>query len=584
MTDQSPGRISAFGRFRSAVGERIGLSGTPPQPISVPDPFGETEREEIDLSLPVRRAERFEGFGLTSPITRKIVSFNLVALTLLVGGVLFLNRFESGLIEQREDALLSQGVMISRAAVAFAGRDGAPNVLDPGEVELLLNTVARPTGARVQVFAAGGTLLGDSLTVEGPTVPALPAAPARESILGVAYERLKRIFVRERPEGQLARVLVGSTDELVEQVLAGESIKLRNYNRFGEIIVTVALPIVIAEEVVGAVLIATLGGDIDAVVQAERRQVLLVFVVALASSLALSFVLANSISRPLRMLARAAEAGGVSRDRRLNPGRIQIPDLTGRPDEIGYLSKAMRTMTASLYDRIEANESFAADVTHEIKNPLTSLRSAVESMQYAKDDNARARLTEVIEKDVTRLDRLVTDVSNASRLDLELVRAERETFDLSETLRNLVEFNQPKAEEIGATIHADLPEHPLTMQGLEGRLAQVFVNLISNALSFTPKGGTVTVRARLRDEERIMVIVEDTGPGIPDDNLADIFSRFYSERSQEDFGRHSGLGLAISRQIIEAHGGEIWAENIRPYGTGPETAPMGARFVADLPR
>jgi two-component system sensor histidine kinase ChvG len=261
---------------------------------------------------------------------------------------------------------------------------------------------------------------------------------------------------------------------------------------------------------------------------------------------------------------------------------VRIPDLSGRPDEIGRLSAALRSMVSALYERIEGNEQFAADVAHEIKNPLASLRSAVGTMRVAKRDDQRERLLEVIEHDVKRLDRLVSDISNASRLDSELVKEEEESFDLIKMLGNIGEFLGKDAQLRGVDFVTDLPEGTLMVQGLEGRMAQVFVNLITNAISFCDKGDAIRIWARTR-QNRVLVVVEDTGPGIPDDALTKIFQRFYSERPEGQFGNNSGLGLAISKQIVEAHGGAIWAENIRPTDADPTSEPLGARFVVGLP-
>jgi len=266
----------------------------------------------------------------------------------------------------------------------------------------------------------------------------------------------------------------------------------------------------------------------------------------------------------------------------MSPNRVRIPDLTARPDEIGRLSGAMRGMVAALYDRIESNEQFAADVAHEIKNPLASLRSAVGTLRVAKRDDQRDKLLDVIEHDVRRLDRLVSDISNASRLDSELVKEEEETFNLLKMLGNITEYLGQEARQKGVDFIADLPPEPIIITGLEGRLAQVFVNLITNAVSFCEDGDAVRVWARKR-ENRVLVVVEDTGPGIPDQALQKIFKRFYSERPPGQFGEHSGLGLAISKQIVEAHGGVIWAENIRPTDADITSDPLGARFVVGLP-
>ncbi|MEM9140913.1 MAG: HAMP domain-containing sensor histidine kinase, partial [Pseudomonadota bacterium] len=267
----------------------------------------------------------------------------------------------------------------------------------------------------------------------------------------------------------------------------------------------------------------------------------------------------------------------------LHPEKPDIPDLTHRTDEIGDLSDALIRMTSALYTRIGAIESFAADVAHEIKNPLTSLRSAVETMQYAKTPEQRQRLLDVIMNDVKRMDRLVTDISNASRLDAELVRERMDPFDLGELIEMLADVTRSQGAENDVSVVTKLPPSAFVAEGLEGRLAQVITNLLGNALSFSPAGSTITVTGAQMPKGAMRVMVEDQGPGIPPDNLASIFERFYSERPEaEAFGNHSGLGLSISKQIIEAHGGKIWAENIIDPAS-PEGTPKGARFVFELP-
>ena len=306
------------------------------------------------------------------------------------------------------------------------------------------------------------------------------------------------------------------------------------------------------------------------------------FVIAILVSIGLSLVLASTIANPLSDLATAAEIGRDRNVRNVVPGRVRIPDLSGRPDEIGRLSGALRGMVAALYDRIDANEQFAADVSHEIKNPLASLRSAVGTMRIAKREDQREKLLDVIEHDVRRLDRLVSDISNASRLDSELVKEEETAFDLLKMIENLSMFLSEDAAKQGVDFISDLPSEPIQILGLEARLAQVFVNLITNAVSFCEPGDAVRVWVRKRSD-RVLVVVEDTGPGIPEQALTKIFNRFYSERPVGQFGDHSGLGLAISKQIVEAHGGVIWAENIRPTSADPVSEPLGARFVVGLP-
>jgi two-component system sensor histidine kinase ChvG len=310
--------------------------------------------------------------------------------------------------------------------------------------------------------------------------------------------------------------------------------------------------------------------------------VLLIFLASLMVSFGLSLILASTIANPLSDLAAAAELGRDRDARKMAPGRVRIPDLAARPDEIGRLSVAMRGMVAALYDRIDANEQFAADVAHEIKNPLASLRSAVGTLRVAKREDQKDKLLDVIEHDVRRLDRLVSDISNASRLDSELVKEEEEEFNLVRTLTNLSEYLGAQAKDRGVEFITDFPSDPIMLRGLEARLAQVFVNLITNAVSFCEDGDAVRIWARRRDN-RVLVVVEDTGPGIPEQALTKVFKRFYSERPQGQFGEHSGLGLAISKQIVEAHGGVIWAENIRPTHADATSDPLGARFVVGLP-
>jgi two-component system sensor histidine kinase ChvG len=341
-------------------------------------------------------------------------------------------------------------------------------------------------------------------------------------------------------------------------------------------------PILRAGVPVGVVAVASPSGEIDAIVRAERERVLEMFVVALLVSVGLSLVLASTIANPLADLAEAAELGRDRNSRRMNPGRIRIPDLTARPDEIGRLSRALRGMVSALYNRIDSNEQFAADVAHEIKNPLASLQSAVGTLRMVKRDDQRDKLLDVIEHDVRRLDRLVSDISNASRLDAELVKEEEEHFDLLAMLRNLNQYLGEDARDKGIEFITDLPPEAIRIDGLEARLAQVFVNLITNAISFCEDGDAIRVWARKR-HNRVLVVVEDTGPGIPEEALGKIFKRFYSQRPVEHFGNNSGLGLAISKQIVEAHGGVIWAENIRPTEADVTSDPLGARFVVGLP-
>ena len=535
---------------------------------------------------------RAESFGIKySPLSRKIVTFNLVALCLMMTGILYLNQFDEGLINLREQALETDARFVSEAIGMTAKPIASDGIMTKAAIDAFTQ-LSHQSDTHMQLFDAKGTIVAYSALndkngeqIGDNSLIGRDGALEKPGPLSVLRDRLVNIFSSEPAPPPTLRQRLGFTEGSLQSALAGNLRMARVSNSTGHVVLTAALPLIQNGTVAGAIVLSTEPGEIDAVVRNERSQILRIFFLAMVINVILSMALANTIAHPLQELAEAAEKGGASNARRVNPERIEIPDLTGRPDEIGYLAGALKSMTTALYDRIDANETFAADVAHEIKNPLTSLRSAVDTMKYAKDDAGREKLLKVIQMDVTRLDRLVTDISNASRLDSELVRDEMASFDLNELLTNLVEYNQAGAEKVGGKLIADLDAGPLEVRGLEGRLAQVFVNLITNAISFTEEDGVITVRAKVINGGKDMQItVEDSGPGIPDDNLEDVFSRFYSERPGQQFGDHSGLGLAISKQIIDAHSGSIHAENVRAEGASDETPPDGARFVVVLPK
>ncbi len=508
-----------------------------------------------------------------SPLARKIIIFNLLALVVLVAGVLFLNPFRDSLVIQREQGLVTEAELI--ADVMEAGPDA--------QLPRDFKDMAIGPGLEVFLFDRSGAILAQGLGAARETTSV--SDKARSTIitdfLNGIWETVSGLLVRDREatpdiSGEsMARALFA-------QALAGETAVNSSRSEDGGALFSVATPVRKAGQVVGVVALTSAAGEIDRLVRYEREQVLQMFVIALLVSIGLSLVLASTIANPLSDLAAAAELGRDRDARKMSPGRIRIPDLAARPDEIGRLSVAMRGMVAALYDRIDANEQFAADVAHEIKNPLASLRSAVGTLRVAKRDDQREKLLDVIDHDVRRLDRLVSDISNASRLDSELVKEEEEEFNLLKTLSNLSEYLGQQAAEKGVEFVTDFPAEPIRIHGLEGRLAQVFVNLITNATSFCEDGDAVRVWARRR-ENRVLVVVEDTGPGIPEQALTKVFKRFYSDRPATHFGNNSGLGLSISKQIVEAHGGVIWAENIRPTNADPTSEPLGARFVVGLP-
>ncbi len=516
-----------------------------------------------------------------SPLARKIIIFNLMALVILVAGVLFMNPFRDSLVLQRENGLKQEAQLIANVFEASLDQNGATAPLDNLAIAERLKAITISSGVEAFVFDGDGALVASAVGLAANSGASQERSTIITDFLNVVWEGISSLL----SGGASDKVKVSSADmaqKLYAAARNGETTANTGQGPEGGTLFSVATPIVHNGMVQGVVAVTSAEGEIDRLVRYEREQILQMFVIALLVSIGLSLVLASTIANPLSDLAAAAEIGGDRDGQARNAGRVRIPDLTARPDEIGRLSVAMRGMVTALYDRIDANEQFAADVSHEIKNPLASLRSAVGSLRFVKKEEHREKLLDVIEHDVRRLDRLVSDISNASRLDSELVKEEEEPFFLSKTLSNLCEYLGKQANEKGVEFITDFPSDPIRINGLEARLAQVFVNLITNAISFCDNGDAVRVWARKR-ENRVLIVVEDTGPGIPEAALAKVFKRFYSERPQGDFGNHSGLGLAISKQIIEAHGGVIWAENIRPTQADVTSEPLGARFVVGLP-
>lgn len=521
-----------------------------------------------------------------SPLARKIITFNLLAILVLVGGVLFLNPFRDGLVYQRERAIVSEAELLAGfMGVHFAGEElvdlqGA----DAKVVTDLLNSLPLPIGASVFVYDSGGTIVtfADSERRPSDALGTGERSTMITDFLDTIWNGIAAIFGQGggRPEAEIDNAIL--VKGLVSAALANGTEVRSSTDLYGNTIFTVATPIRNDSASLGVVAIASAAGEIDGLVRAEREQILQMFVIAILVSVGLSLVLASTIANPLSDLAAAAEIGGEKNARKFSPSRVRIPDLTARPDEIGRLSAALRGMVAALYDRIDANEQFAADVAHEIKNPLASLRSAVASLRLAQREDQKNQLLDVVEHDTRRLDRLVSDISNASRLDSELVKEEEAAFDLLKMIGNLAEYLGNEAREKGVEFITDMPSDQIVIEGLESRLAQVFVNLLTNAISFCDDGDAIRVWVRKR-ENRVLVVVEDTGPGIPEQALTKIFNRFYTERPVDHFGNNSGLGLAISKQIVEAHGGVIWAENIRPTDADVTSDPLGARFVVGLP-
>lgn len=545
-----------------------------------PQPLGENELGD--------RRRRRGFFALRrSPIARKIITFNLIAMMLLIAGVLYINSSRDTLAYQRAIGLVSEAELVADVFEAKLPANAPVNLIsgDGIDVQETLAGLNLNGGIVVSVYDPQANLIamsemrGEIANVTGLTD--IGGGTFLTDLLTSAWNAVALVLGSEGQADVLSVGIIGDAAAHVGgAIIGGTHFHTVTENRNTRYFVT--SPIMQGATAVGVVSVQGAAGELDALVRREREKVLRLFLVGLTISIVLSLILASTIANPLADLAAAAEIGRDKNARKMSPTRVRIPDLSARPDEIGRLSGALRGMVSALYERIEGNEQFAADVAHEIKNPLASLRSAVGTMRVAKRDDQRETLLEVIEHDVRRLDRLVSDISNASRLDSELVKEEEETFNLLKMLGNLNEFLGREAQAKGIDYISDLPDEPINVQGLEGRLAQVFVNLITNATSFCEDGDAIRVWARRR-ENRVLIVVEDTGPGIPNEALTKVFKRFYSERPEGQFGNNSGLGLAISKQIVEAHGGVIWAENIRPSDADMTSEPLGARFVVGLP-
>jgi two-component system, OmpR family, sensor histidine kinase ChvG len=560
-------------------------------------------------------------YGFSS-LTRRIVVLNLIGLAILVSGILYLNQFRAGLIDAKVQSLLTQGEIIAGALAASAGVDtdqvqidpeklleseggqssSSPDddalggnlefTIDPERAAPILRRLVKPTGSRARIYGRDGALILDSDTFysrgEVLRYDLPPPDAAKPDALTSFWQAVKtRMRQYDLPLYSEIGGENGKAYPEVASALTGTSVPIVRVNDKGELVVSVAVPVQRMRAVLGVLLLSTRGGDIDNIVTAERWGIVRVSLFAAAVTVVLSVILANTIAGPVQRLAAAAE-----RVRHSVRARAEIPDFTDRTDEIGHLSGALRDMTQALYRRIDAIESFAADVAHELKNPLTSLRSATETLPLVKSDESKERLMEIIKHDVQRLDRLISDISDASRLDAELAREDAKPVDLSELLRTTVslfnDIHRDDTPEVVLEIAYSGGARPYHAIGHDSRLSQVIVNLLDNAISFSPPGGSVTVAAR-RVGPEIQIAVEDEGPGIPAENLERIFERFYTDRPQESFGQNSGLGLNISRQIVVAHGGRLWAENRFSAAAGAKSAGAaerrsgGARFVIRLP-
>ncbi|MDB4225413.1 sensor histidine kinase [Hyphomicrobiales bacterium] len=515
---------------------------------------------------------------LFSSLTKRIITLNLFALIILLCGILYTNQFKEGLIEAKIESLLTQGEIIAGAISTSASvsskisyyyldediRDMSSKVIkyttyqiDPELALPIITKLIDPNRMRTIIHNDKKEIILDSINlftkgqIKKYDVPLIE----NNSIYYKIYNSIKKVnlFRELNPS-------INSNDhyDSVFNALNGKLVSLVSKNETNESVVIVAVPIKKFQSTLGILVLTTQGGGIDNIVNSERKAIFGVFLVAAFVTIILSLILSHTIGKPVRQLASAAD--NVKKDISY---RKDIPDFSQRNDEIGDLSIALKEMTKSLYDRIEAIENFSADVSHELKNPLTSLRSAIEAFKIVKNGNERKKLINVIQSDIDRIDRLITDISAASRLDAELSLEHRAPFNLVKLIRYLVEVekNKNQYEQIHLYLSIDEPEEKMIINGHEERMRQVFVNLFDNAKSFSRKNDPVVIKVS-NNKEFIKISVQDNGPGIKGSDINKIFDRFYTDRPDDKiFGTHSGLGLSIAKQIIKSHGGDITVLN-----------------------
>jgi two-component system, OmpR family, sensor histidine kinase ChvG len=576
-------------------------------------PEGEDLQDGDDPLTPKRKKNSWLRRLAPTSLTSRIALINILGLVILALGILYFNQFRQGLINARVQSLMVQGQIIAAAVAGSATADTSSILINPDQLDdsssnnnadqnnldfpispetagPVLRRLLANTTIRAQIIDANGNMLVDSSYLYGGNdiiqTDITPAEKSQNAIVSWMNKISDWFFATDYPPH---KEYGGDQNQKMPEVAAalnGASVSVVRLNENREIIVLVSVPVQRFRAVLGALVLSTQGGEIDGVLRAERRIVFYTFSFAAFVALLLSALLAGTIASPIRRLSAASD-----RVRRGINKRVEIPDFTSRSDEIGQLSGSLRDMTGALYKRIDAIEAFAADVSHELKNPLTSLRSAVETLSFVKTDEQRERLIEIVVHDVKRMDRLITDISDASRLDAELARAEIHPVDVSKLLGGIVMLANETAKQEEAEILLVVQpvtgkqnvELRFTVLGNDSRLGQVFRNLIDNARSFTIAGSKIYVRVRRLGDD-VEVRVEDHGPGIRPENLERVFERFYTDRPSQSFGRNSGLGLAISRQVVEAHKGRIWVENRFGKAHGDEERPiLGARFIVRIP-
>ena len=521
-----------------------------------------------------------------SPLTLKIWSINIIAIFVVLIAVLHLDRYEDSLIQSELEALEHKAELFANALseVAVKSDPGIHSYLSSIAVQNVINRSALRSPARSRVFDTAGRLLADSQELSG-RVPSVITKPLASVFPDIFFQKFFNDFFQQffnssiqvrRPINEAHKIQLAHTFPEVISALKGSSIRTVKLRETGESLLTVAVPIQKYKRVLGVLLLSVKDEKVDAAFSSYQKELIIAVVIALVITSALSLYLSRSITKPILSLASAAEK--IKNDR---SGRSEIPEVSKRDDELGDLSRALIEMTNNLWQRLDAIEKFAADVSHEIKNPLTSIKSAIETATKIKNSGKRDQLLTVILDDVNRLDRLITDISDSSRLDAELSREKFEAIDIESLLiafHQLRKF-QKRFEQKSLTLNIEKGEKQLLILGHESRIVQVIDNIVNNAITFAPVNSNINISVSA-DAADVKITIDDEGPGIPENKLDAIFERFYSERpAAEKFGLHSGLGLSICKQIVEAHNGKIFAKN----RTGYQNDITGARFIITLP-
>ena len=508
-----------------------------------------------------------------SRLGRAIILINMLGLAALITGALVLNELRRGLIEARIDGLTTQGQFIVKVLDETATVGEPAPALKAEQASDFLQILFIPRGQRARLFDAAGNLVADSYAI-ADQVEARALPPARKP----GEQALPLLSRDDHNPRQIARAQADLAEE-IKAALGGQAVAGMRRTETGGRVVSVSRPIQHVAAVLGVLTLEA--ADVDQIIAAQRAALLPFILIAITAMLASSLMLNRLVARPVLRLARAADRVRLTGER-----EISLPDLARRDDELGDLTRALEDMTRSLSERMTATERFAADVAHEIRNPLTSIRSAVETLDLVKDPATQARLLAIVKQDAGRLDRLITDISNASRIDAELSREPPRRLDVERLLSEMASLYdaqvKPGEGAHGVHVRYDGGGGGLDRAWVMGReipLGQVLRNLIDNARSFSPAGGTVRLSLG-RSKGRIEIRVDDDGPGVPPDNLETVFERFYTSRPKgHAFGGNSGLGLSIARQIADAHRGSVHAENRK----NPDGSVAGARFVVDLP-